>query len=242
MAGVVLAFLEMRWEFRQAKSGLNSRDSFIYVGLNRGFLKHHQTYISSGLRNAFHSRPLSPGHFQHFVWRRSSIAFTIQNLLPDWEFETIFVFISFRKHPDALWPAHGPLRHRGRGRPDRGQDLGRHHELPEFWLRGHREGLRGLRNAKVLQARREKTPRFIHICVLLILSRISHFQTSYGQVYSERGHAYSGGRPLESGARSNFYDGLSADSKVKELIKDIKESVEGAKGFWTRLPNGEFTI
>jgi hypothetical protein len=59
------------------------------------------------------------------------------------------------------------------------------------------------------------------------------FQADYG-------HAY-GSRARDSNAESNGAADageLQEDTKLKALIKEIKASVEEAKGFWTKLPYG----
>lgn len=62
----------------------------------------------------------------------------------------------------------------------------------------------------------------------------------------QSGHAYNHGRPYtadmsSSGQRrqsgpSGSPASSAEETKLKRLIKEIKESVEGAKGFWTKLP------
>ncbi len=75
-------------------------------------------------------------------------------------FNVVFLsFVNCRASPDLVRPSVGSLRHRGRGRSHRPQDLGRHHELPELGLRGHCQGLSGLRNSQAAETA-GKNPRF----------------------------------------------------------------------------------
>jgi len=71
-----------------------------------------------------------------------------------------FSFVICRTSPDLVRPSVGSLRHRGRGRSHRPEDLGRHHELPELGLRGHRQGLSGLRDPQAAETA-GRTPTFL---------------------------------------------------------------------------------